>query len=118
MQNRIVSVIVLVLGVVSTASTAGAAEKPDFAKASQVRDSLAGMVKEMKAVPETRGWQTRRAIGMCEDALDRLEDRRTSNAYTQEAGQSIWQSCQGAYNRARTQRNPFVQETEGAEDQH
>jgi hypothetical protein len=115
MAFRIYLATLALLGPMAVASFAWSAEHPDFSNASQVRDSIRSMIAEMKAGPETSGWQTLRAVGMCEDALDRLEDRRTSAIYTPAAGEAIWRSCRGAYSRTRSHQNPTVEEPE-AED--
>ena len=101
------------LGLLAAPLAAGAAEPPDFAKASQVRDSLNAMLRDLKPEAKEHGWLELRAIGMCEDALERLQDRRSAAAYSAEAGEQIWRSCHDLHQRAKMHHNPRAADDAG-----
>jgi hypothetical protein len=105
------------LGLLSAPLSAGAVEPPDFAKASQVRDSLNAMLSDLRPEAKQHGWQELRAIGMCEDALERLQDRRSAAAYSPEAGRGIWESCRRAHERARLHANPRAPDHVGEDEE-
>ena len=112
--RRLLSAI-LGLGLLVAPLAAGAAEPPDFAKASQVRDSLNSMLRDLRPEAKKHGWMELRAIGMCEDALERLQDRRSAAAYSPEAGEKIWRSCRDLHQRAKMHHNPRTPDRAGGE---
>ncbi len=70
----------------------------DFGQAKQVRAALRDMHGYVRTrMKETGHWRARRAEGICGDALRRLEDRLTSNAYEADVGETIWRDCHRAY---------------------
>mgnify|MGYP000518945021 CR=1 FL=1 len=89
-----------VLALAAAPATAAPAVEPpeDFAKVSQVRAALKEMRRYVaRQERETGDWRAMRANGVCHDALRRLEDYRTSQAYTPELGEKLWQDCHDAY---------------------
>lgn len=70
----------------------------DFGRAGQVRAALKDMHGHVRTrMKEAGHWRARRAEGICGDALRRLEDRITSNAYEPGVGEKIWRDCHRAY---------------------
>ncbi len=74
-----------------------AVEAPDsYAKPGQVRKSIEGM-QETLADNAEGNWKAQRGAGVCEDAARRLRDYVTSQVYTAELGEKLWDECHKAY---------------------
>ena len=91
----------LAAGALLAAGTALAAlptvEGPDsYAKPGQVRTSIKGM-QDTLADNAEGNWKAQRGVGICEDAARRLRDYVTSQAYTAELGEKLWNECHKAY---------------------
>jgi gas vesicle protein len=91
----------VVVGALLGASAALAAlptvEAPDsYAKPGQVRNSIEAM-QETLADNAEGNWKAQRGAGVCEDAARRLRDYVTSQVYTAELGEKLWDECHKAY---------------------
>lgn len=81
---------------------ASAERTPDFSNPTAVQGSLKGMKNQAeRRVRDGGDWTAQRAAGVCAEAVQRLEWRRTARAYDEEAGEAIWRDCQQAYDRIR-----------------
>ena len=74
-----------------------AVEAPDsFERPGPVRSSIEAMQETLE--DNTAGnWKAQRGAGVCEDAARRLRDYVTSQAYTADLGEKLWDECHKAY---------------------
>ena len=74
-----------------------AVKAPDsFERPGPVRSSIEAM-QETLADNQQGNWKAQRGVGICEDAARRLRDYVTSQAYTAELGEKLWDECHKAY---------------------
>jgi hypothetical protein len=74
-----------------------AVEAPDsFERPGPVRSSIERM-QETLADNQEGNWKAQRGLGICEDAARRLRDYVTSQVYTAELGEKLWDECHKAY---------------------
>ena len=74
-----------------------AVEAPDsFERPGPVRSSIERM-QETLGNNTDGNWKAQRAVGICADAARRLGDYVTSQVYTAELGEKLWDECHKAY---------------------
>jgi hypothetical protein len=74
-----------------------AVEAPDsFERPGPVRSSIERM-HETLGNNTDGNWKAQRAVGICADAARRLGDYVTSQVYTAELGEKLWDECHKAY---------------------